>query len=98
VADAVAAAGHHISRMSVYNALDALRSAGLVMVAETGRGPTLHEVAADWHHHFVCRVCGTVTDVPCAVGESPCIDATVPGAQVDEAQVILRGTCAACRT
>jgi Fe2+ or Zn2+ uptake regulation protein len=96
VADAVAAGGHHVSRMSVYNALDALRSAGLVMVAETGRGPTLHEVAADGHHHFVCRVCGAVIDVPCTSGDVPCTDVTVPGAEVDEALVILRGTCPDC--
>jgi Fe2+ or Zn2+ uptake regulation protein len=96
VADAVATAGHRMSRMSVYNALDALRAARLVMIAEAGSGAVLHEVAREWHHHFVCNVCGEVTDVPCQVGSSPCIDAAIPGAQVDEAQVIFRGTCAHC--
>jgi Fe2+ or Zn2+ uptake regulation protein len=97
VADALADAGHRLPRMSVYNALDALRSAHLVMVADAGPGPVLHEVAGEWHHHFVCKVCGDVTDIPCRVGESPCIDAGFPGAEVDEAQVIFRGTCPSCR-
>jgi Fe2+ or Zn2+ uptake regulation protein len=98
VADAVASAGRHLSRTSVYNALDALRSANLVMVADAGPGATLHEVAGDWHHHFVCRTCGDVVDVPCRAdgGEGPCLHLEVPGAVVEEAQVILRGTCARC--
>ena len=98
VADAVASAGHHLSRASVYNALDALRDARLTMVADTGPGPTRHELARAWHHHFVCRTCGDVIDVPCRADgrEGPCLHLEVPGAVVDQAQVVLRGTCARC--
>ena len=96
VAEAVAAAGQSLSRMSVYNALGAMRAAGLVMAADTGPGAALYEVATQWHHHFVCRSCGAVADVPCAEGYKPCLEATVPGAEIDEAQVIFRGTCADC--
>jgi Fe2+ or Zn2+ uptake regulation protein len=96
VAAALAGAGHAMSRMSVYNALDALRAAHLVMVADTGSGAVRHEVAAGWHHHFVCRVCGALADVPTRVDEGRWLDVEVPGARVEEASVVFRGTCAAC--
>jgi len=96
VAEAVAGAGQRLSRMSVYNALGAMRAAGLVMAADAGPGAALYEVATHWHHHFVCRSCGAVADVPCAEGHKPCLEATVPGADIDEAQVIFRGICADC--
>jgi Fe2+ or Zn2+ uptake regulation protein len=53
-------------------------------------------VATVWHHHFVCRVCGQVIDVPCATGTKPCLTPEIAVGEVDEAQVIYRGRCAAC--
>jgi Fe2+ or Zn2+ uptake regulation protein len=97
VAAALADAGHGMARMSVYNALDALRGAHLVMTAETGSGAVRHEVADTWHHHFVCRVCGRLDDVPGRAVEAAWLSVDIPGAEVDEAQVVFRGTCAACR-
>jgi Fur family ferric uptake transcriptional regulator len=92
------AAGHvRLARASVYNVLDDLAAAGLVMLADAGPGRALYEVASEWHHHFVCRRCRQVIDVACEAGSRPCLDATVPGALVDEAQVIFRGLCADCR-
>jgi Fur family ferric uptake transcriptional regulator len=49
-----------IQRMSVYNVMTDLSAAGLVMCADTGPGRALYEVAENWHHHFVCRVCKCV--------------------------------------
>lgn len=98
VAAALAEAGHGMARMSVYNALDALRGAHLVMTADTGGGAVRHEVADTWHHHFVCRVCGRLDDVPGSAVESAWLSVDIPGAEVDEAQVVFRGTCAACRS
>lgn len=86
-----------LARASVYNVLDDLVATGLVMLADAGPGRALYEVANEWHHHFVCRRCQRVIDVPCESGSRPCLEATVPGAVIDEAQVILRGLCAACR-
>jgi Fe2+ or Zn2+ uptake regulation protein len=96
VSAALTAAGTDLPRTSVYNALEALRAAGLVMQAGTGAGAALYEVATRWHHHFVCRTCGEVTDVPCAVGSKPCLDPKLAGASVDEAEVIYRGVCRRC--
>ena len=88
---------HTITRMSVYNAIHALNRAGLVMIADAGPGRTLYEVSGKWHHHFVCRKCGSVQDIPCLKGKKPClIPSPDIGAEVDEAQVIFRGICKAC--
>lgn len=100
-ADEVAAAlqdreGVPPARTSVYNTLEALVGAGLVMPADTGPGRARYEVASRWHHHFVCRRCGRVIDVPCAVGAKPCLHPSTDVGEVDEAQVIYRGVCADC--
>lgn len=100
-ADEVAAAlaqrdGVPPARASVYNTLEALVEAGLVLPADTGPGRARYEVGSRWHHHFVCRRCGQVTDVPCAVGAKPCLHPSVDVGEVDEAQVIYRGVCPAC--
>lgn len=93
---ALAADGEPMLRGSVYNVLGSLADAGLVTVAATGPGPALYEAGSDAHHHFVCRTCGTVRDIPCVVGVTPCLEAELPGADIDEAQVIFRGRCEAC--
>lgn len=86
-----------LARASAYNVLDDLVAAQLIMLADAGPGRALYEVADQWHHHFVCRRCRRVTDVPCGTGSRPCLEATVPGAEVDEAQIIFRGMCGDCR-
>ena len=93
----LAARGHRVPRMSVYNVMADLASAGLVMCADAGPGRALYEAGDSWHHHFVCRSCGAVADVPCVRGRKPCLDPppSIPGT-VDEAQVIFRGICNAC--
>ena len=91
--------GKRLSRMTVYNVVGDLREAGLVMCADVGPGLALYEVNDVWHHHFVCRDCGEVSDVPCVKGKKPClVPAAPPGASVDEAQVIFRGLCRNCQT
>ena len=90
------ARGEVVSRMTVYNAIRDLEEAGLVIRADAGPGVALYEAGKIWHHHFVCRVCGGVFDVPCAVGEKPCMEARgFDYAELDEAQVIYRGICRA---
>jgi Fur family ferric uptake transcriptional regulator len=93
---ALAAAGEPMLRGSIYNVLGSLVDSGLVVVADAGPGRTLYEAGDGWHHHFVCRACGTILDVPCVVGAKPCLDAGLVGAEVDEAQVIFRGRCPSC--
>jgi Fe2+ or Zn2+ uptake regulation protein len=96
LADRLDARGIRIARASVYNILDDLVRCELVMLADAGPGRALYEAREVEHHHFVCRRCGSVADVPCVVGERPCLDIAIPGAIVDRAQVIFRGLCAGC--
>jgi Fur family ferric uptake transcriptional regulator len=89
--------GDDVTRTSVYNVVADLQAAGLAMCADTGPGRALYEVGDTWHHHFVCRVCGSIEDIPCVRGEKPCLEAPSGfGGTVDEAQVIFRGVCEAC--
>ena len=88
--------GTPLPRGSVYNSLDALSRAGVVMSADAGPGRILFEAASAWHHHFVCRACGSVRDVDCPDDEKPCLRPDEPGLVVDEAQVIFRGLCPSC--
>jgi Fur family ferric uptake transcriptional regulator len=99
-ADEVAASlsgdGRPLPRASLYHALGTMAEAGVLLVADAGPGTARYEPAGTWHHHLVCRACAAIVDVPCAVGSKPCLDAAVPGAVIDEAQVIFRGLCPAC--
>jgi len=88
----------HVSLQAVYDALDALTAAGLIRRIEPAGSPARFEGRiGDNHHHLVCRSCGTVTDVACAVGEAPCLTAADDhGFSIDEAEVIYWGLCPSC--
>ena len=90
----------HVSLQAVYDALHALTAAGLVRRIELADGPARFERrVGDNHHHVVCRLCGAVADVDCAVGEAPCLTASDDhGFSIDEAEVIYWGLCPGCST
>ena len=89
-----------VSTQAVYDVLRALADAGLVRRIEPAGSSARYELrTGDNHHHLVCRACGTITDVDCAVGDAPCLTAVDDhGFVVDEAEVTYWGTCPACRT
>ncbi|MFJ6084583.1 Fur family transcriptional regulator [Streptomyces sp. NPDC092369] len=88
----------HISVQAVYDALHALTSAGLIRRIEPAGSPARFEGrVGDNHHHLLCRSCGAVADVDCAVGDAPCLTASDDhGFSIDEAEVIYWGLCPAC--
>ena len=90
----------HISLQAVYEALHALTAAGLVRRIEpAGTPPRFEGRVRDNHHHIVCRSCGAVADVDCAVGEAPCLTASDDhGFSIDEAEVTYWGLCPDCST
>ncbi|GAA3768474.1 Fur family transcriptional regulator [Streptomyces phyllanthi] len=90
----------HVSLQAVYEALHALTAAGLVRRIEPPGSPALFEGrVGDNHHHLVCRSCGVVADVDCAVGHAPCLTASHDrGFAIDEAEVIYWGLCPGCST
>jgi Fur family ferric uptake transcriptional regulator len=88
-----------VSTQAVYDGLRALTAAGLLRRIEPPGSPARFETrVGDNHHHLVCRTCGALADVDCAVGETPCLEPTDPaGYSVDEAEVIYWGQCPTCQ-
>ena len=89
-----------VSQQAVYDVLDALTGAGLVRrIHPPGSVARYESRVGDNHHHVVCRSCGVIADVDCAVGDSPCLIASEDhGFAIDEAEVVYRGLCPACAT
>ncbi|WP_375502294.1 Fur family transcriptional regulator [uncultured Jatrophihabitans sp.] len=87
-----------VSHQAVYDVLRALTDAGLVRrIQPTGLVARYESRVADNHHHVVCRSCGTIADVDCAVGGTPCLTASDDhGFSIDEAEVIYWGQCPEC--
>jgi Fur family transcriptional regulator, stress-responsive regulator len=88
-----------VSTQAIYDVLGALARAGLARRIEPAGSPALYEArAGDNHHHIVCRACGAIADVDCAVGSAPCLDPNrTHGFVVDEAEVTYWGLCPECR-
>jgi Fe2+ or Zn2+ uptake regulation protein len=100
-ASIIAAARQHlaaVSHQAGYDVLRTLDAAGLVRKIEPqGSVPRYELRVGDNHHHVVCRSCGVLADVDCAVGYTPCLTASYDhGFTIDEAEVIYWGTCPNC--
>ena len=89
-----------VSHQAVYDVLRALTAARLVRRIEPAGSVARYESRVeDNHHHVVCRSCGTIADVDCAVGHTPCLTASHEhGFAIDEAEVTYWGLCPECAT
>ena len=89
-----------VSPQAVYDVLRALTDADLLRRIEPAGSVARYESrVADNHHHLICRGCGVIADVDCAVGDTPCLTASeTHGFTIDEAEVIYWGTCPDCAT
>jgi Fur family ferric uptake transcriptional regulator len=98
VAEAVRAEIGAISLQSVYDALGILVSEGLIRrIQPAGSSARFENRVGDNHHHLICRICGRVVDVDCAVGSAPCLTAGDDmGYEIDEAEVAYWGRCPDC--
>jgi Fur family transcriptional regulator, stress-responsive regulator len=87
-----------VSHQAVYDVLGALTGAGLVRrIHPPGSVARYESRVGDNHHHVVCRACGVIADVDCAVGPAPCLSAADDhGFVIDEAEVIYWGLCPGC--
>ena len=91
-----------VSRQAVYDVLAALTGAGLIRrIQPSGSVARYESRVGDNHHHVVCRSCGTIGDVDCAVGDAPCLNVSndqgaLDGFVLDEAEVIYWGLCPSC--
>ena len=93
-----------VSRQAVYDVLNALTAVGLLRrIQPLGMVARYESRVGDNHHHVVCRSCGVIADVDCAVGDAPCLTPSddgkvLDGFVLDEAEVIYWGLCADCST
>jgi len=87
-----------VSRQAVYDVLAVLTDKGLLRRIQPAGSPARYEDrVGDNHHHLICRACGRMVDVDCAVGETPCLTAADGvGYEIDEAEVIYWGRCPDC--
>ena len=99
VAEAVRAGIGAISLQSVYDALGVLVAEGLIRrIQPSGSPARFEDRVGDNHHHLICRICGRVVDVECAVGSAPCLTAAdESGYEIDEAEVAYWGRCPDCQ-
>ena len=98
VADVVRTEIGAISLQAVYDALGLLVTKGLIRrIQPSGSAARFEDRVGDNHHHLVCRDCGRVVDVDCAVGAAPCLAASDDhGFEIDEAEVAYWGRCQDC--
>lgn len=87
-----------VSHQAVYDSLHTLTAAGLLRCIQPSGSVARYESrVGDNHHHVVCRTCGSIADVDCAVGAAPCLTASDDhGYSIDEAEVIYWGLCPGC--
>lgn len=99
VAEAANAEIGAISRQAVYDALAVLVGKGLIRRIQPMGAPARYETrVGDNHHHLICRICGRVVDVDCAVGSAPCLTPVeASDYEIDEAEVLYWGRCPECR-
>ena len=93
-----------VSRQTVYDVLNVLTTVGLVRrIQPSGLVARYESRVGDNHHHVVCRTCGVIADVNCAVGDAPCLTPSddnnvLDGFVLDEAEVVYWGLCPDCST
>ncbi|BBL78599.1 transcriptional repressor [Rubrobacter xylanophilus] len=86
-----------LGRATVYRALRALREEGLVSVVELpGEEPLYESSGRGEHHHFRCRTCGRVLDLPGVLFGVPEGTLLPGGHRVEECSLLLGGSCGDC--
>lgn len=87
-----------ISLQAVYDALATFTDKGIIRrIQPAGSSARYEDRVDDNHHHLICRTCGRMIDVDCAIGETPCLTAAEDwGYEIDEAEVIYWGRCPDC--
>jgi Fur family ferric uptake transcriptional regulator len=66
-------------------------------IQPAGSPARFEDRVGDNHHHLICRTCGRMVDVDCAIGSAPCLAAVDDrGYEIDEAEVVYWGRCPDC--
>jgi Fur family ferric uptake transcriptional regulator/Fur family peroxide stress response transcriptional regulator len=87
-----------VSLPTVYATLELLEELGLVRRLASTTGSAVYDPRTDAHHHLVCRRCGRIADVDGPLDDGAVMRAARrAGFAPDDAQLVVRGLCAACR-
>ncbi len=84
------------SQATVYSALQALRQVGLVREVLLEPGVCRYDANVDAHHHFRCRCCGVIEDIPWETFESINLQGLREGIKAERYEVIVEGICDRC--
>jgi Fur family peroxide stress response transcriptional regulator len=84
------------SQATIYNSLQALQGVGLVREVLLGEGVCRYDANVAPHHHFRCRCCGAIEDIPWEQFESIDITQVRPGLEVEGYEVTVSGVCQDC--
>ena len=84
------------SRASVYNVLHSLKESGLIDELVLDDAVARYDANLDRHHHFICRACRAVEDVPWETFKEAPRPRLADGHTVEDFTVTLRGVCPRC--
>lgn len=95
--DAVSSRLPNVSLPTVYATLELLECLGLIRRIARGEGPVLYEPRVEPHHHVVCTVCGTVSDLDAPLDASPALSAARRrGFEPEHTELVVSGRCRRC--
>lgn len=87
-----------VSRATIYNTLNTLRDAGLIHEVFVEGYVARYDTNLDEHHHFICRICNKLEDIPfSSVGDLQSFNLS-KGYKVESYEIVLRGVCSSCKT
>ena len=84
------------SRATVYNTIHRLCAVGLLRELRLQGATALYEINLEPHHHFICRLCGRLEDIPMQGLREPSRPEVAPGYHLESWELVLRGVCARC--
>jgi Fur family transcriptional regulator, peroxide stress response regulator len=86
------------SQSTVYSSLQALCEAGLIREVLLEEGVRRYDANVAPHHHFRCRCCGAIEDIPWEALQGVTLTQVRPGLQVESYEVTLNGRCEQCQS
>ncbi len=85
------------SQATIYSSLQALRDVGLVREVLLEEGVCRYDANVSSHHHFRCKKCGCIEDIPWEQVEDVRFKALRPGLTVEQYEVTVQGVCDRCQ-
>jgi Fur family peroxide stress response transcriptional regulator len=84
------------SQATVYSSLQALRDAGLIREVLLEHGVCRYDANVSPHHHFRCKSCGEIEDIPWEEFQGIEFRGLRTGLAIDGYEVTVHGLCDRC--